>query len=87
MSSDRDEARMGKEEKKGAGYHSRKIEYYRKKIAYHEGKMGRGGQKSEDEKQEVSEKMKNKDHFAPHLDHPQMKSGYPGTKITGKKGC
>lgn len=26
----------------------------------------------------------NVDHFAPHLDHPQLKNQYPGTKITGK---
>ena len=28
-------------------------------------------------------KKKNKDHFAPHLDHPQLKDEYPGDKITG----
>ena len=40
---------------------------------------------SEEVSSEVSEDKKNVDHFAPHLDHPQIKSGYPGTKITGKK--
>jgi hypothetical protein len=32
----------------------------------------------------LPEEKKNKDHFAPHLDHPQIKSEYPGDKITGK---
>jgi hypothetical protein len=34
----------------------------------------------------LPEEKKNKDHFAPHLDHPQVKSAYPGSKITGKCG-
>lgn len=33
----------------------------------------------------LPDKKKNKDHFAPHLNHPQMISKYPGDKITGKK--
>jgi hypothetical protein len=38
-------------------------------------------------KKDVSEEQENVDHFAPHLDHPQIKSAYPGSKISGKKGC
>lgn len=55
------------------------------------GKFGKSKGKFEDKpadqkmSSEVSDKMKNKDHYAPHLDHPQVKSAYPGDKITGSK--